>query len=106
MKNGFVFNVGQKMIFIETSAKNKTDKLAYQIIDIIWEIRPFLSADTIERAKKDKPTLADIKRRTDRATLEKRVLQNGIIFYTIKGKNFTCSMPEKDFTNDVIMKGM
>lgn len=101
MEKGFLFTAGNKQIFIKSELTRKTDTIARQIIDTIGELRN-VPQETLERAKQDKATLEDFKRRTDKATLEFKDTGK-IVYYTITGKYFTENFPEKDFKESVIV---
>lgn len=101
MKKGFYFVQGNRGIFLATDAQRKTDNIARAIIDAIAAARN-IPAETIERAKQDAPTLKDIKRRTDAATLEERTTDSGYKYFSIKGKYFCCNFPPEDFSREII----
>lgn len=101
MQKGFLFTAGNKQIFIKSNLTRKTDTIAKQIIDTIGTLRN-IPQETIERAKQDKATLEDFKKRTSQATLEMKDTGK-IVYYTITGKYFTENFPADDFKNDVIV---
>ena len=102
MKTGFYFVMGNKGIFVTSNTTKRTDAIARKIIDVIGEVRN-VPKETLERAKADKMTLADIKRRTTAATLE-HFETSKVEFYRISGKNFTENFPIEDFKNDIICR--
>ena len=102
MKKGFYFVAGNKGIFLETDKQRKTDNIARAIIDEIAKIRK-VAPETIERAKADAPTLADIKRRTESAILEEKTTQSGYKYFTISGKYFVANFPAEDFKKEIIL---
>ena len=102
MAKGFYFTQGNRGIFYRTDAQRKTDNIARAFIDAIGQINDRIAPETIERAKNDRGTLDDIKRRTDAATLEK-IDTGKIIFFKIYGKNFSCAFPVEDFEREVFV---
>ena len=101
MIKGYYFTHGNKGIFIRSDAQKKTDKIARAIIDAVAKNNPKIAPETIERAKTDRATLDDFKKRTDAATLEERTTANGYKYFNISGKNFTVSYPPEDFKNEI-----
>ena len=102
MKDGFLLTAGNKEYFLVTSTKKKTEKVIKAIIDNVGKYRN-CCPETIERAKQDKYTIDDFRRRIDLATLQEKTTPNGTRYYTIAGKNFSFNYPEADFTNDVVV---
>jgi len=102
MKQGFIFTAGNKEYFLVSAAQKKTDNVIRAIIEAVGTTKN-ICRDTIERAKADKATLADFRRRIDAATLQEKTTGNGTRYYTISGKNFSFNYPEADFANDVIL---
>lgn len=99
---GFVMSIGNKDYFMESKAAKRTDKVCAAFIERIG-MEKGKSRDFIDRAKTHKPTLDDIRRRIDAATLSKLTTQNGFEYYRISGKNFSFNYPHEDFNNDVIV---
>ena len=102
METGFYFVMGNKGIFVTSNTTKRTDAIARKIIDIIGELRN-VPKETLDRAKADKMTLDDIKRRTTAATLE-HFETSKIEFYRISGKNFTENFPVDDFEKDIVCR--
>ena len=100
--NGFLMTVGNKDYFLEAKTTKRTDKVCAAFIERIGTDRN-KSRDLIERAKADKATLDDIRRRIDAATLSKRITDNGYEYFNISGKGFTCSFPTEDFIESVVV---
>ena len=75
MMTGFTFPYGRRDVFVETTCKNKTKKLAQKIL-----------------AKMDLPdnpsTISDLLYYLTRATCEIRTLGNGRQYYEITGDGF------------------
>ena len=84
MMTGFTFPYGRKDVFVETTCKNKTKKLAQKIL-----------------AKMDLPdnpaTVSDLLYYLTKATCEIRSLNNGRKYYEIAGDGF-CG--KGSFTDD------
>lgn len=99
--DGYYMVTGNKAWFYRTDAQKKTKAVIHAFIDTIGTHRN-VSADLIERCKKDKATIEDFKRRLTPATIEKKELPT-ITFYTITGSNFTANYPENDFTDEVFV---
>lgn len=93
-KNGFVLTLGNKQLFYVTDKNNVTKNVLHTFIDKIGEIKN-LCIDLIERCKTDEPTLKDLKYRIQSATIELKEIKT-IKYYSIVGKNFTESIPEKE----------
>lgn len=66
-KHGYIFNTPKYNIFLET-ANRRTDTTAAAILDIIGELY-HSNPETIKRAKTDRATLDDIKKRLQPATM-------------------------------------
>lgn len=98
---GYYFTAGNKGYFYRSSAQRKTDSVIRAIIDAVGKARG-AHPDTIERAKQDRPTLEDFRRRIDAVTLLEKYTDNGTHYFTISGKNFSAAFPEQDFYNEII----
>lgn len=101
MIKGFYMAAGRKGYFYKTDSTKRTTAIINAFIEAIATTnnRP---QELIERAKADKATHEDIKRRIAPATIEKKDLPT-IVFYTIAGKNFTENFPEEDFNNEIVV---
>lgn len=100
-KPGFLFEFKDKAFFYETSAKNLTVSIIRKFIEAICDYRN-ISDDVRERSLNDETTIQDFRRRIDKATLMK-IDTGKIIYYRIKGNNFSINFPREDFENDVIL---
>lgn len=101
MIKGFYMVAGRKGYFYRTDNTKRTTTVINAFIETIATTnnRP---QDLIDRAKKDKATQEDFRRRISAATLEKKELPT-IIFYTINGNNFSENFPEEDFNNEIVV---
>lgn len=101
MIKGFYMTAGRKGYFYRTDNTKRTTTVINAFIETIATVnnRP---QDLIDRAKKDKATQEDFRRRISAATLEKKETPT-IIFYTINGNNFTENFPEEDFNNEIVV---
>lgn len=97
IQSGFFFTFKDKGIFLADNGQYLTDKIIRKFINAVCDIRSV--GDKIrESALYDKATLADFRRRIDKAELEKKSWG-----YIIKGKNFSASYPQEDFEKDIII---
>ena len=99
---GFYMAFGHSEYFMESNSTKRTDKICRAFIERIGTDRN-KSRDLIDRAKADKPTLNDFRRRIDSAVLKKTTKENGFTYYTISGEGFSFGYPVEDFMNDVIV---
>ena len=99
-KYGFLMEAGTKAFFLETTATKRTAGVIKKLIDEIGKAynRP---AEVIEAAKNDPATLADFKRRTNRATLEGITTENEYKYFRFVGDNFNIAYPPEDFFKTV-----
>ena len=67
MQKGFLFNTPNYNIFLVTSGR-RTDAAAAAVLDIIGELY-HSNPDTLKRAKTDRATLEDVKKRMQPATM-------------------------------------
>lgn len=99
--NGFYLVVGNKGYFQKSEAQNRTAAVVGNFIDKLAEIKG-LAPELIAKAKADKVTLEDLRKRISPATLEQKSLSNGY-YFSINGAYFTESFPEEDFRQSVIV---
>jgi len=101
MMKGFYMTLGNKGLFYEYDGINITDKIARAFINKICDYKQI--GDGIrKKSLYDAITLQVIKKRICKATIEENITQSGIIYYTIKGDNFTENYPKVDYENDII----
>lgn len=91
MMTGFVLTTGNKHLFYVSDGKNITSSIVEKFVDKIGELRN-LTSEYIARCKADSYTMKDLKRRIDRATLEK-VDTGKIEYYKMSGKYFIHCIP-------------
>ena len=102
VKQGFLFTFGNRTLFLESDMKNLTDNIIRKIINKCCDIKGV--GDSIRQsALYDPATLKDFRRRIDKCSLIVRQLDNGNMFYTIAGDNFSFNYPEEDFDEEVIV---
>ena len=99
--NGFYMVIGNKGYFLKTEAQNRTTAILAQFIDKMAEIKG-LAPELVAKAKADKTTLEDLRKRINPATLEQKTLSNGY-YFNISGSYFSESFPEEDFRQSVIV---
>lgn len=97
MQTGFSLIVKDKELFYKTTSTRKTKNVVYAFIDQLAKLNN-IHPDVIARAKRDKPTIEDFKKRIHRAAIEKHTS-----YYTVTGENFSAAYPEEDFNNTVII---
>lgn len=102
MTKGFYFTHGKNGYFLKSDKTRKTDAVLIRLIEGIGKHRN-ANPDTIERAKTDRATLEDFRRRTDAATLEERTTAGGFTYYNISGKGFSVSFPPEDFQKEIVI---
>lgn len=100
--NGFYFTAGKHGYFLKSDNIRKTDTVLSRLIVGVGNHR-HAAPELIERAKTDRATLDDFRRRTDAATLEERTTQSGNPYYIIRGKGFSVCLPFEDFKNEIIL---
>lgn len=101
---GFLFEFGNRAIFIKSNITKVTDKVVRCVINCLCDIKNV--SDSIRQgALYNQDTLRDFRRRIAKATLE-HVETPSVEYYRISGKDFTLNFPEDDFRRDVIIKEM
>lgn len=96
---GFLFNFGNRDIFLRSNKSNLTSKIVRDFINIACDLRNV--GDAIrEKALYDEATLKDFRSRITKAELE----QVSDDWYRISGRNFTFNFPKEDFDRDVIVR--
>ena len=99
---GFLFERGKYVLFLNNPSSNLTDKIARKFINKICDIRGV--GDSIRQsALYSADTLKDFKRQIVKATLYEKELSNGQHFMSISGSGFTLNFPEEEFNNEVIV---
>lgn len=103
VKQGFLFTLGHKQLFLESESVNLTEKVIRKIINKVCDIKGV--GDSIrESALYDKDTLKDFRYRISKASLICKSFDNGQKWYTIAGNNFQLSYPnEEEFNDEVIV---
>ena len=99
---GFLMTVGNKDYFLEADTTKRTDKICQAFIERIATDKG-KCRELIDRAKADKATLEDFRRRIDAATLTKRTTDTGFVYFNIAGKDFSASYPTDEFCNTVVV---
>ena len=100
--DGFLFESGKHALFLENSGSNLTDKIVRKFINKVCDIRG-VGESIRSSALYNEATLKDFKRRISKATLQERVLNNGVHFFSISGSGFTLNFPEEEFDDAVIV---
>lgn len=101
MIKGFYMAAGRKGYFYKTDSTKRTTAIINAFIETIATANN-KPQELIDRAKADKMTQDDFRRRISAATLEKKELPT-VIFYTINGKNFIANFPAEDFNNEIVV---
>ena len=94
--------VGNKDYFLEANTTKRTDRICQAFIERIATDKN-KSRELIDRAKADKATLDDFRRRIDAATLTKRTTETGFEYYNIAGKEFFINYPTEEFCDSVVV---
>lgn len=97
MESGFTLVFKDKELFYKTDCTRKTKAVIFAFIDQIAKLKN-IHPDVIQRAKDDKATIEDFRKRIQHATIEDHT-----IYRTITGENFTANYPEDIFNNTVII---
>lgn len=98
---GFLFNLGNKDFFLESTASNVTDNIARKFVNAICDYKQ-VSDDLRLRSLNDRYTLNDFKRRIVKAVL-KHVDSGKVTFWSIEERNGVSNFPEDDFSKYVVL---
>lgn len=102
--NGFLFEFGNKAIFLESKNVNLTKKDIRRVINTVCDYRD-IPKEQRGKFLYNEDCIKDFRRRINKAELEKRTTDNGYQYYSIHGRYFTMNMPLEDFERDVIVRG-
>lgn len=98
---GFLFEVGNRAIFLKSNQTNLTTKLVRDIINAVCDLRNI--DDTRRKAALyHQPTLDDFRKRISKAVL-RHIETDKADYYTIQGKYFTLNFPSDDFKDEVVV---
>ena len=99
---GFLFEIGNRAIFIKSEMSNLTDRIVRRFINEVCDLKGV--GDSIRQsALYNETTLKDFRRRIEKATLE-HIETPAVEYYKISGKNFSLSFPVDDFEEQVIVR--
>lgn len=99
---GFLMTVGNKHYFMESDTTKRTDKVVEAFIERIGTDKG-RCRDLIDRAKADRPTRADFRKRINAAAITKRTPDTGEEYFVVEGKGFYISYSVDSFCDTVIV---
>lgn len=98
---GFLFEVGNRAIFLKSNQTYLTTKLIRDIINTVCDLRNI--DDTRRKAALyHQPTLDDFRKRIAKVTL-RHVETDEVEYYSIQGKNFNLNFPADEFNERVVV---